>query len=260
MIRKFVTDHQRDSETSRLALVGLVDYPAMDDDPADEITSARTYRHDPARVAVLAELTDRACDGVTDIHDAGSRIPSLATETSPQVASAAIAQLVNLFSYTLSTEAIGAQPGATLEPLDGPTFYPLALRDADREVRALWVGLVGEVTHPIARARCHDIAFTLRLGQNNRDHAKQAVGAYLEAVGGSLRLPAQSYGLVRAWTLVRAVRLDSVESAVTTAMVDMAEAVIAEDPHAALPLLATPRRTKATQPPTRGHMLCLIKV
>jgi hypothetical protein len=58
-----------------------------------------------------------------------------------------------------------------------PPIYPLALRDAGSEVRVLWMGLTGEVMHPIARARCHDIAFILRLGQNNRnnrDHAEQA--------------------------------------------------------------------------------------
>lgn len=235
----------------------------MDDDPAEETTRARSYRHDPAQVAVLAQLADRACDGVEDIHDAGTRIPALAAQTSPQVEPAAIAQLVNLFSYMLSTEAIGApQPGAKLEPLDGPSWYPLALCEADSEVRALWVGLVGAVTHPIARARCHDIAFTLRLGQNNRDHAEQAVSAYLDAVGGSLRLREQSYGLLRAWTLVRAVGLVSLESQVTAAMLDMAEAVLsrADDPHAALPLLAaltaTSRRTKTTRPPDpRVHAL-----
>jgi hypothetical protein len=49
----------------------------MDGDPADEIIGARSYR---ALVTVLAELTGRDCAGVTDIHDAGSRIPSLAAE------------------------------------------------------------------------------------------------------------------------------------------------------------------------------------
>ncbi len=240
--------------------VGLVDYPAMDDDADDETGSARTYRHDPAQVAALAQFADRACDGVTDIPDAGTRIPSLAAETSPPLAPAAIAQLVNLFSYTLSVEAVSRQAGATLEPLDGPSFYPPALRDANSDVRALWVDLAGAVTHPIARARCHDIVFTLRLGHTNRDHAEQAVGAYLEAVGGSLRRREQSEGLVRAWTLMRAVGLDSLEPQITAAMMGMAEVVInqAEDPHAAHPLLAalTARRPKATQPPNpRAHAL-----
>ncbi|HEX5116300.1 MAG TPA: hypothetical protein VFW65_13980 [Pseudonocardiaceae bacterium] len=235
----------------------------MDDDPDDEATSARTYRHDPAQVAVLAQLADRACDGVTDIHDAGTRIPAIAAETASPVASAATAQLVNLFSYTLSVEAIAGQPGATLEPLDGPSFYPLALRDAGSDIRALWAGLASQVAHPIARARCHDIVFTLRLGQNNRnnrDHAEHAVGAYLDAVGGSLRRREQSYGLVRAWTLTRSVGLNSLEPQVITAMMDMAELVInqTEDPHAALPLLAalTAWRPKATRPTNpRAHAL-----
>src|SRR5207253_1496763 len=100
---------------------------------------------------------------------------------------------------------------------------------------ALWIGLAGTVTHPISRARCHDIVFTLQLGQNNRDSAEQAARAYLDAVGGSLRIREQSYGLLRAWTLTRSVGLASLETQVTAAMVDMADAVISrvDDPHAA---------------------------
>jgi hypothetical protein len=56
------------------------------------------------------------------------------------------------------------------------------------------------------------------------------------------------------------VGLDGLESQITTAMMDMAEAVITQvdDPHAALPLLAalTARRRKAMQPPNpRAHAL-----
>jgi hypothetical protein len=122
--------------------------------------------------------------------------------------------------------------------MDGPSF-PVALRDAPRDVCDAWLALAGEVTHPIARARLYDIVFTLRLMRNNRQAAEQAVRAYLDGVGGAQRAQAQATGVVRAWTLARSVGSTALEHVITERMLDMVGGMIDRDehPYAVIPIL-----------------------
>jgi hypothetical protein len=156
------------------------------------------------------------------------------------------------FTYSLSVNPFGStQPGASLVPLEGPSF-PRALRDADEEVRALWVALAAAVTHPTAKARCQDIVFTLRLA-DNRAAAEQATRSYLESVGGILSTMEQSDGLLRARTLARSVGLSLLAEQVTSTMLDMVEDVLAtqENPYVLVHLLdalTAPQPKKNTEP------------
>ena len=211
------------------------------------------YQHDPTQVPALAVLVDRACDGVEHILDVSVRVRTLPLDA-PDVTPTAVRQLALLFSYVLSVKAIGSsRPGAYLDPFEGPSIFPPALRDVDSETHALWISLADAVAHPIALARCNDVVFTLQLGRNNRDVAERAIHAYLNSVGGSLLPREQAVGLLRAWTLARTVGLSVLEAQVVDVALDMATAVIStgEAPYAVLPLLdaaTAPLRKKGTTP------------
>ena len=225
----------------------------MDEDAPVGGPGADPYQHDPTLVPALAVLVDRACDGVEHILDISARVRTLAPDA-PDVTPTAVRQLALLFSYVLSVKAIGSpRPGAYLDPFEGPSMIPPALRDVDSETHALWISLADSVAHPIALARCNDVVFTLQLGSNNRDVAERAIRAYLNAVGGSLLPREQAVGLLRAWTLARTVGLAVLEAQVVDVALDMATAVIgnAEAPYALLPLLdaaTAPPRKKGTTP------------
>lgn len=184
--------------------------------------SSDSYRHDSSAIPSLAQLVDAACGGSKDIHEASLRVRKLAENANPPFDFAAVRELSITFLYTLAPHPLGSsQPGADLVPLEGPS-YPRALRDADEDVRALWVSLASFVTHPAAKARCADISFTLRLTRPHEDAAK-AVQGYLDLVGGNFRISEQCDGLLRAWGLVRAVGLSALVPQVSTAMLDMVE-------------------------------------
>jgi hypothetical protein len=136
----------------------------------------QVYRYDASQLAELARLTDLACDGADDFLTASVRVGGLAAKTASAVDPAAVHQLRSLLAYVLMPSPPGSsKPDVRLEPMTGPSGFPCALRAADDQVRALWVALAGAVTHPVAKARCHDVVFTLRLGANHRDSAEQAV-------------------------------------------------------------------------------------
>jgi len=219
----------------------LLDYSPMNEGHTDEGT-ATGYVHDPTRVEVLAQLVDTACEGVDDIHDVGQKIGNLTAAGMNDVGSLAVRALASTFHYMLSVSELGSpQPGATLTPLDDEhSVYPPALKNTSDHARALWLDLARAVTHPIALARCRDIAFTLRLdGRNSKDHAETAARAYLACVGGSLRSRDQSYGLLRALTIARSVGLTNLEAELTARCLDKADEVVSarDDLYAALPLL-----------------------
>jgi hypothetical protein len=132
------------------------------------------YRHDSSTVAALANLADAACEGAEDLLTASLRIRQLAEEADISFDVAALRILAMTFTYHLEMRPLmSGRPGAYLVPLDGPSLFPVALRDADSEVRALWVSLLASVTHPAVKARCADIVFNLRL-KNGREAAEDA--------------------------------------------------------------------------------------
>lgn len=94
----------------------LLDYAFMTDGHADAATSGE-YTHDPAKVGVLAQLVDTACEGVNDIHDVGERIGSLTATSLTDLGSLTVRLLASTFHYMLSASPLGSpQPGATLSP------------------------------------------------------------------------------------------------------------------------------------------------
>src|SRR5207248_9027938 len=117
--------------------------------------------------------------------------------------------------------------------VDGRSLFPVALCEASGDLRQLWLGLASEVRHPVARARCWDIVFTLHLMPNRRDAAERAVRAYLDSTSTPLTLREKANGLLRAWTMARLVRLTHLEPDIVTAMTAVAEAAVdqQEDPY-----------------------------
>jgi hypothetical protein len=166
---------------------------------------------------------------------------------------AALRVLTTTFTYHLAMRPfMSAQPGVYLVPLDGPSLFPVALRDADIDVRELWLSLYSSVTHPAVKARCADIVFTLRLA-NGREAAEEAVRAYLGAVGSSLSVAEQGTGLLRAWELTRSVNLSSMMQQVKATMLDMAEGLLSDGEDGdtfvnLLDALSAPQRKKNAEP------------
>jgi hypothetical protein len=219
---------------------GLVDCAAMDAAEAGaDATAPGNYRHDADLVSTLAELADRACARVERTLEVSVHMRQLAGELSPPVDTVAVREVAHTFAYLLKSSEDDARPGNSLIPEDGPSALPRALRDADAEVRQLWIDLADTVVHPIARARCWDIVFTLNLVSNKRDSAERAARAYLDTVGGNLHIREQGEAVLRAWTLARSMGLSTVESDVVSAAFDLIEDVLArnDDPYSVVPLL-----------------------
>ncbi|MEU5214692.1 hypothetical protein AB0G79_00615 [Streptomyces sp. NPDC020807] len=221
---------------------------------ADEGTSSKIapYRHDSSNIQALAQVADWACDQAESYYEASLRVKQLAQEPDAPIDLAAVRELTITFSYHLSANQFGsAQPGAQLGPLEGPS-YPRALRDADEEVRALWLDLEAEATHALVKARCADIIFLLKLA-NPRNAAERAVRSYMELVGGDLRSSEQSDCLLRAWELARSVGLSALVQEISSAMLGLIEVALTrgEDPYVVVSLLdaltAPQRRKNALQ-------------
>ncbi|MEU9699551.1 hypothetical protein [Streptomyces sp. NPDC047981] len=187
---------------------------------------ADAYEYESSDVPILAQIVDMACDGAETIHAVSLRIGNIAASHHFPVSLAAVRELTNTFAYTISARPLGGQrPGATLGPVEGLSIFPRPLKSADINVRSLWEALTATVTHPVAKARCADIAFTLKLIRPDRA-AEKAVNAYLEMVGGGLLLTEQCDGLLRALELVRSLGLHSLTPQVNAAMLDMTESAL----------------------------------
>ncbi|MER7992365.1 DUF7380 domain-containing protein [Micromonospora chalcea] len=215
--------------------------PATGDssDEADDTGRPVPYRYDPTMIPALARLADLACDGVDDPHNAGLRVEGLAMQADPPIEPAAARALFTTFMYLIQVASPDEPPDARLDPVNGPSLFPVALREASGDLRQLWLGLASEVRHPVARARCWDIVFTLHLMPNRRDAGERAVQAYLDSTSTPLTLQEKANGLLRAWTMARLVRLTGLESEIETAMTAVAEAAVnqKENPYAAMTVL-----------------------
>jgi hypothetical protein len=164
--------------------------------------------------------------------------------------------------YVINVAPAQKQPDAKLEPLEGPSLLPTALRDAGDDLRQLWLELADEVRHPVARARCWDIVFTLRLMRNRRDAAERAARAYLDAAATTLSRRRKADGLLRAWSMTRLVGLANLTGEITTAMTVLAEEAVThrEDPYAAITVLGAlvarpPRGTPRIADPAVDDLL-----
>ncbi|MFI5490606.1 DUF7380 domain-containing protein [Micromonospora echinaurantiaca] len=200
----------------------------------------------------LARLADAACEGVIDPNEAGLRVGKLAVQEDPPIDPPGVEALLRTFTYILQPAPVEALPDARLEPLHGPSAFPAALRDADDDLRQLWRELADEVRHPVARARCWDIVFTLKLVPNGRASAGRAIRAYLDVAdtaNASEDRRDKAIGLLRAWTLARLVKYDKLTAEITTAMMLLAEDAVThkDDPDAAVLVLGA-----LTAPAPRG--------
>ncbi|MEV0561458.1 hypothetical protein [Dactylosporangium sp. NPDC050588] len=220
----------------------------------DVVTAGRIppYTYDPERLPALATLVDAACDGAADPHGVALRVDELSSQIDPLTSRSEKMALFHTFMYLLEvTTPDQARVDARLEPLDGPSLLPVALRDATEAMRTLWLGLAEHVRHPMARARCWDIVFTLTLVRNRRTSAEQAINAYLEASKPPTSRRHRGDGLVRAWVLARRVSLNdtATSNAIREAMKTLAtEGVDQGDPYPAMTVLAaliSPGRTRS---------------
>ena len=132
-------------------------------------------------------------------------------------------------------------------------YWPRPIRSAPDEVKLLWAELVPLVTHPIARARVHDLCFSAGVG-NGRSHAVAAGRAYLGWVNTDLDTLHVTEGLVRAWTLSRQVGDAQLEAETYDALLSFAEAQLAErgNPGTIIPLLEALSTSPRFAPPLTG--------
>lgn len=216
--------------------------PAADAAAAAEQSAGRPgpYRHDPAFVPGLARLADVCCDNATDLLNATLSMRALAAQMEPPLDRSGVEVLHNTFWYRITPASVDQVAGASLGPVEGRSLMPFAMRTANEDVHQLWLALADQAMHPAVRARCWDIAFTLKLLKNGRDTAERAARAYLETVGYALAPRELAAGLVRGWTLTRMVGLADLEQEIAAAMIGAVEDVLArgEDPYGAIPLLA----------------------
>jgi hypothetical protein len=186
----------------------------------------------------------------SEVYYAALRVRDVAAELGVDLDDESSQVLRDTLLYTIAVAPVGgSRPGAELSPLEGSSLAPRALTEAGAEVRCLWRQLAPVVSHPVARARCWDIVFTLGLERDSRDSGKNAVSAYLDCVGGGLDTHAQANGLLRAWTISRKVRLAESVQLVEQAMTVMVEEALArgEDGFAVVSLLDA-----LAAPPPRG--------
>lgn len=95
------------------------------------------YRHDEALVPALAQLADAACQDATDMLNASLSLRAVMAQTDSPVDASALKVLYNTFCYRITPASVDAVAGATLEPVDGRSFMPFAMREASDDIRQL---------------------------------------------------------------------------------------------------------------------------
>lgn len=224
--------------------------PSLGDaEPSDPVEAVPMYRFDLNKLDALARLVDFACEGIEDMYLVHNHLRQM--NTLPDLDPLAVRELSATFDYRLTFDQERPKRfGASLQPLEGDSQFPCALRSSGSEVRKLWKNLADTAKHPIAQARFADIVFTLKLSENSQAAGARAVRAYLATISGALGPLDQATNLVRAWTITREVALIDLEQDAADAMTEFARGLLddKEYAYAVLPVLQA-----LTMPRPRGR-------
>lgn len=127
----------------------------------------------PDEMVKLAERVDAAAAGAVHTMEISDQLAMR-----PEDRGTPLAAIHAAFYYGDKQKGTGDDFFVPFIELDGQAFPPRP-KDVPAEMRDVWAAVAEHASHPVVRARLHDLCFTTRHG-NGRDHARAAAEAYLE--------------------------------------------------------------------------------
>jgi hypothetical protein len=210
-----------------------------DDDRAAEPLA---FTYNPERISAIRALVAQAHSTAMSHHEIASSIFKEQGQ-GDSTTQAEIREVASTFYYRLHLErGPGSKPGATLEPLletERPHFWPRPIQAVGSDVLKLWDKLLSESTEPEIQGLLADLLFSARHPKPHI-YARRAVEAYVAAQGGNFSQLDKSVMLVRAWSILRPLKLKDLEPSVESAMMSLAESTLKADasaPGTVLPIL-----------------------
>lgn len=208
----------------------------------------------------LPELVQAAAEEASSWHKLGDQLREAAGAEGQDL----VAPIVAAFQYDL-TEPTETErrnrwgPFAPMLELADGRVYPPPLDDAPDEWLNSWAELVGQVEHPAALSRLHDLLWERRWGARPDLQARDAVDA-LDKCAASPWIPLyRAECLIRALELSRAVGDEDRRNRIVARTVETAQASIAGDerqPGVALRLIESLMRVPTSdQPAEVDHLL-----
>lgn len=224
----------------------------VDDGPSEPPSP---YVHDDSHAEIAVGVLQQAAQATADLYDLESATAAAATAAGYDAQDPLYRTLQSLVWYRLMVDRGAGGAGAELEPLreDGKrSYWPQPIRAVSHDVKRLWAGIAAAATDVIIAARTHDLCFAGQVG-NGRLHAVAAGEAYLRWPTTKLQALDVALGLVRAWTLGRAVGDVALEQKAYDQIAAYARGRLDKsgDPGTVLPLLealTTPPRKAAGIP------------
>ncbi|MFI0808171.1 hypothetical protein [Streptomyces echinatus] len=215
----------------------------MDSVPSDDRAAEPiAFTYNPERISVIRALISEAYSAATSHHDIASTIFKEQGQEDSNI-QAEIREVASTFYYRLHLErGPGSKPGATLEPLSetGTSyFWPRPIRGVGPEILKLWNELLSESIEPEIQGLLADLLFSARHPKPHI-YARRAVEAYVAAQGGNFSQLDKSVMLVRAWSILRPLRLKDLEPSVEEAMMALTESTLRAEvsaPGVVLPIL-----------------------
>ncbi len=200
------------------------------EDAAPMPAEPEPYVFDTAHVPEAAAMLDSACVDLQDGYVGASRIQSLASACGLGD-SPLMWELVHVAGYGFQRQPDG-RAGCLLGRSTEEELlrWPRPVGKAPEAALQLWEAVARLATAPAAIARLEDLLFQRRVG-NGRQRAGRAATNYLLAVDAADEIGMDEVsGLLRAWTLARAVKEYAVEADVRRRMVEICEEVMANTP------------------------------
>lgn len=219
------------------------------DDGPQEPPSPYVYEMSHAGTAV--GFLAQAAQDTAHLRDLGNAPDVAATAAGLDAKDPLYLTLQSFARYRLKVDRGDGGPGAALEPLrdDGQGWYwPQPIRTVSGDVKRLWSDIAAAASDVIISARAHDLCFAGQVG-NGRLHAVAAGEAYLRWPTTKLEPLDVALGLVRAWTLGRAVGDSALEQKAYDEIAGYARAELDNggNPGTVLPMLET-----LTTPPRKA--------
>jgi hypothetical protein len=237
--------------------------PEPEDGAPDAVGPTRSqppapYVHDAASATRAAEVLDEAMLHLTRLIDFSNVVK--ASLRASGVDESLEREMLSFAWYRLRLDRSGGGAGAVLEPLqpdESGWSFPVAIRSASDDSKALWDGIAAQVTDPVPLARAHDLSFSSKVGDVG-NHAKAAVATYLLWPATAMEPIYVSEGLARAWTIARQIGNEQLEGDVYAAVASYARTQLNQggNPGTVMPLLEmlTTSPRKATNPVARSDL------
>ena len=237
--------------------VDRVDVDDSEEDVDDSQQPPAPYVHDTSHAHTAIVFLEGAAQNATRLHDLGTETAVAVTAAGLDTGAPLYQTLQSFTWYRLKVDrGEGGGPGAALEPLrdEGKDWYwPQPIRSVGDDVKRLWSDIAAAASDVVIGARAHDLCFAGQVG-NGGLHAIAAGEAYLQWPTTNVEPLDVALGLVRAWTLGRAVGDGKLEQQAYDVIAVYARGQLDNggNPGTVLPLLetlTTPPRAAAGVPP-----------